>query len=731
MSSKESDLRQKAWLAHHQGLLGNAEELYRQLLTKGSIEAKIDCRDAINLGALLRSQGRLKEARAHYHHYLKIFPQEVSLRLNGINALFELEDHIEAKGWIDQGIQSHPGNIDLRLAQAKNLRCLKHINEARQVLEQLIQNDQNRLGVWLDLGLICHQQQDWSAALSAFERATKLDPEDPRSYANRITVLQEKGDFLTAQNLIRTLPNQIATNNLVQGAKAGLLIKQQKFEEAEALLTSLCINQPDNPINWLNRAACLRSMKIMGRCTWVLKQGLRWNPGHADLEQSLGQSLAEMGKHKQAMELLQRSAGPIEQLTDTYLMNLQFLGAGYHLISSTERQKMSLLWEGRKKKEGVGDLWGDVIHEDPNKRALKVGYLSADFANHPVGRFILPIIESHDRRRVEVWGLNCTVKEDELSTKIKNKCNHWLNIRFGTDLEIARLISDLKLDILVELGGFTGNSRIGICIHRPAPIQLSYLGFYAPTYLQSIDGWIGDQDLFDGLQGIDKQQNLLKVSGGYMAFKPEVEPKLRERVANKYFQFGCFNHSRKLTQETIDLFCKVLEATPEAQLVLKSISFVEEAEQDRIRDLFEDNGLANERLVILPWVEGWLNHVSLYQQVDVALDPLPYGGATTTCEALMMGVPVLTIAGEGMVGRLSASILMNGGFKEWVCQSESELIKKAIKLSKQGPRNLKERQKVREILHQSPLSDAKRLTNELEEIYYSLTKRHVSKEIVI
>ena len=108
MSSKESDLRQKAWLAHHQGLLRDAEALYRQLLQYDFTGTTVDCRDAINLGALLRSQGRLKEAQAHYHHYLQIFPEEISLRLNGINALFELENHNAAKIWIDQGIENHP-----------------------------------------------------------------------------------------------------------------------------------------------------------------------------------------------------------------------------------------------------------------------------------------------------------------------------------------------------------------------------------------------------------------------------------------------------------------------------------------------------------------------------------------------------------------------------------------------------------------------------------------------
>ena len=151
--------------------------------------------------------------------------------------------------------------------------------------------------------------------------------------------------------------------------------------------------------------------------------------------------------------------------------------------------------------------------------------------------------------------------------------------------------------------------------------------------------------------------------------------------------------------------------------MLKSISFVEEAEQQRIRELFEAAGLARERLVILPWVEGWSNHMALYRELDVALDPLPYGGATTSCEALWMGVPVLTLAGRGMVGRLSASVLAGAGCNEWIARSPEQLVGMAGELARQGTRPLPQRQDLRERMQRSGLGDPERLSRELEAIY--------------
>ena len=157
-----------------------------------------------------------------------------------------------------------------------------------------------------------------------------------------------------------------------------------------------------------------------------------------------------------------------------------------------------------------------------------------------------------------------------------------------------------------------------------------------------------------------------------MVFDTGGELPTPKRTAGSRFRFGSFNHARKLTDATIDLFCDVMAANPGTELVLKSISFCEDAEKQRIRGRFEKRGLESKRLNLLDWVEGGINHLELYSEVDVALDPIPYGGATTTAEALWMGVPVLTLAGKGMVGRLAASLLIYGNQTNLVSYTKEE-----------------------------------------------------------
>ena len=215
---------------------------------------------------------------------------------------------------------------------------------------------------------------------------------------------------------------------------------------------------------------------------------------------------------------------------------------------------------------------------------------------------------------------------------------------------------------------------------------MSYLGYPAPTHLNCIDGWIGDQELFSTLKLTDRTaHSLLYINGGYMAFDPGAGIPEPKQVQSETFRFGCFNHARKLTKPTIALFCEVLRECPQATLHLKSISFHEKDEQIRIGEKFQQHGIEPERLIILDWVKGGLNHLTCYNQIDVALDPFPYGGATTTAEALWMGVPVVSRRHSGIAGCLSSSLLSYGNQRQWIAGSNKEYLNIAQTLYGQGP----------------------------------------------
>ncbi len=675
--------------------------------------------DAINLGALLRQRGLLRAAADHYRQWLPQLPATPTFSLNACNCLRELGLASEALATVEQCLQAHPGDSGLLVGRAECLLDLGELAASRIVLEGVLRQTPTLRPAWVVLGVVLAKQQLLEPALQAFAEADALEADQGQMAANRINLLKDLGRLEEAEQLWNSLDDGRQRGLAVRGALAGLRLAQNQPEQASLLLAALCEEQPQEASHWLNWAACLRSLKYTVAPVVLLKHGLLHHPQRWELQEALAQALAEMGSlnaTKRAWQL--QAAGHEAHWKDVHLFNRQFLGLSGDLISVGQRIEQVQTWEERKAQGGVGPLWPDHLLEPHEGRALRIGYLTADACNHPVGRFLLPILKHHDRDFVEPWVLSCGSHHDWITEQLQQACPHWLDLRAANDLQAARLIADLRLDVVVELGGFTGGSRIGALALRPAPVQLSYLGYPAPTYLRCIDGWIGDAVLFGGLSEADRNAHrLLEIPEGYMAFDPGAGLDLPPREVHSRFRFGCFNHARKLSDEAIELFVAVLAAVPQAELILKSISFHEEAERDRIRMRFERVGLAADRLVLLEWVQGGLNHLMRYGAIDVALDPTPYGGATTTCEALWMGVPVVTLEGAGMAGRLSASLLASAGCGAWIAASEADYINIARCLAEEGPRQQAQRLALRERVAASPMANAQRLTRALEACY--------------
>lgn len=706
--------RELAWTAHRDGDLQQAESYYWDLLEKSPAED-----DAVNLGALLRQQGRLREAAKLYEQWLPHFPDALQLHLNAANCLHDLTQHQTCAEILQLYLRRHPEAAKPRWALARSLTELRQHSEAEALLRALTREDPHDLSSWMDLGLCLHRQEKQAEALACFEQVTRLEPSHAVATANQITMLKDAGRFDDSRALINSLGNEVRDQPTVRGAIATLHMAANDTDAAVKELASLCWVEPNEAGHWLNLAANLRTLKHANAALKVLKRGICRQPEVMDLQQALGQCLAELGSTDQALPVLRRSAGSMATIKDEYLFNIQFLGAGYHLIAPEELQAWAQAWEERLQRErGIGPLWPDAIREPAAGRTLRVGYLSADWSNHPVCRFMLPVLQHHNRAAVEVWGLCSSPHQDAANKEARKRCDHWLELRHATDLEAARVIADLKLDVLVELGGYTGHSRIGALLHRAAPVQLSYLGYFAPTYLKSVDGWIGDAALFAGLDPVDQQAHRLwQVEGGYMAYAVNGTLPPVQRSSAKCFRFGCFNHSRKLNPGTVALFAEVLQAVPNSEMVLKSISFVEPAERERVLAALQAAGIAQERIVLLECTATAAEHMALYSNMDLALDPFPYGGATTTCEALVMGVPVVTLAGAGMVGRLSSSILSSAGLDSCIAASASDYVSIATALAAAGPHDEQARLKLRTQMLQSSLCDGARLSRELERIY--------------
>lgn len=710
-----ADISSKAIEAHLQGRLVDAERLYRQALANQS-----DGSIAANLGAILRQQGRLRDAKTHYLWALDNCSWHPSLSLNAANCFQALGDHDLCEKTLREALTNAPKDTNLLQALGSCHIAQKRPFDALRILVELSAMTPAPPNCWRQIGLCWCQLKRTDKATHAFKQALEQNRNDEHSAGQLIIQLKDQGNYEEARVVFESLSKSTQNKPPVKAGWAAWHLGKGKIEAAAQLYASLCNDEPLNGDHWLNLACCQREIKQVVAPWDTIRAGLRKNPHHEGLQLALLQVASDLGDRRLTGVLVKNWLGNNRCLNDNEHRSIQFLGAGYRLLPTETLKTLAQAWEEKKTLQGPKNLWQDLVTDEMSRPKLRVGYISSDFCQHPVGRFIKPLLQNHDRKKFWVLGAHTGAKNDALTESLRSYCDNWLELGFCNDVQAGRLIADQQLDVLIELGGYTGGSRMSVLVHRPAPVQLSYLGYFAPTHLQCIDGWIGDQVLFESLDFTEAKSKQLIVQGGYMTFPDMVSLPKVTTDTSRPFRFGCLNNSRKLTDETIRLFSQVMAAVPQAELALKSISFHELDEIERIRTRLEAGGIAKDRIQILPWSDTIEHHLQSYREVDVALDPIPYGGATTTCEALAMGVPVITIAGEGMVGRLSASILHYSNNKQWIAKDQDAYISIAKKLEEEGVRGNKARKQLRHKVKTSNLGDARRLARELETLLFDL-----------
>ncbi|MGE0723082.1 MAG: tetratricopeptide repeat protein, partial [Alphaproteobacteria bacterium] len=359
---------------------------------------------------------------------------------------------------------------------------------------------------------------------------------------------------------------------------------------------------------------------------------------------------------------------------------------------------------------------------DPGRR-LRVGYVSADLRDHAVARFLLPLLAHHDPATVEVTAYAADPRSDAVTARIRSHVAHWSGIWSLDDEAAEEAIRRDGIDVLVDLGGHTAGNRLPLFARRPAPVQVTWLGYPGTTGLPTFDARVTDAIADPPGTESHASEPLARLPGGFLAFDPIVDapdPGPPPADARGRVTFGAFGNLAKVTDATVDLWSAVLAAVPDARLRLKSRALRDPAVAAATAARFARRGVDAERLVLEGLVTDAIAHLDAYRGIDVALDPTPYNGATTTAEALWMGVPVVTLAGDRHAARVGASMLSRLGLEDLVATTPADLVACAAALAADGARRRMLRRSLRDRLRASPLGDAARLAREMEAVYRRL-----------
>jgi predicted O-linked N-acetylglucosamine transferase (SPINDLY family) len=359
---------------------------------------------------------------------------------------------------------------------------------------------------------------------------------------------------------------------------------------------------------------------------------------------------------------------------------------------------------------------------EPSKR-LKIGYVSPDFRKHAVAYFIEPILAQHDRTQVEVFCYHNDTQIDAVTERLQNLADKWIPCKHFSDEQLAERIRADGIDILIDLAGHTGGNRLLTFARKPAPVQVTYLGYPATTGLTAIDYRLTDGYAEPvGMTEALNTETLWRLPDIFCCYRahdnsPDVidHPPLHD---NGFVTFGCFNNFSKLTEPVLKLWEKILQRVPNAKLMLEIAGLDVPAFRAEVDARLASFGLPADRLLLIP--RHPQNQYKLYNRIDIALDPFPCNGGTTSLDTLWMGVPFVTLAGRHFTSRMGVTILANAGLQELVTNNEDDYVELAAELATDIPRLTALRDGLRERVQAGPLMDAPRFTRQLEQSYRTM-----------
>jgi predicted O-linked N-acetylglucosamine transferase (SPINDLY family) len=355
-----------------------------------------------------------------------------------------------------------------------------------------------------------------------------------------------------------------------------------------------------------------------------------------------------------------------------------------------------------------------------NQDILRVGYVSGDFRVHSVAYFFLSVLKNHDPKYFEIYIYSNVVRPDHMTDIIRQHCHIYRNIRGMSTIAAATLIYEDQLHILVDLAGHTSHNRLDIFAMKPAPVQITYLGYPNTTGLKTMDYRITDTIADPVIDTTHYTEKLIQIKSPFICYQPpDNAPEISDlpMLSKGYITFGSFNYLGKINDCVIQLWAILLKQIPDARLVLKSRPFHDSQICKRFWEKFASKGISENRLDLRGSTPGLNRHLSNYHDIDIALDPFPYNGTTTTCEALWMGVPVLTITGKNHSERVGTALMQSIGLKDWIAADDIQFLNKACLLARQPHLLSRLRHQLRTIMKISDLCNGAQHAQKLESVY--------------
>jgi predicted O-linked N-acetylglucosamine transferase (SPINDLY family) len=578
----------------------------------------------------------------------------------------------------------------------------------------------------------------------AAERVRAGDWDQAESLARQI--LSHHPDHPAALHLLDLL-----AGSYLQSGNA-LLMQRQNDQAIEAYRRAIAL-RPTYPGAWSNLGKVMEDLGRADEAIEAYRKAIEANPDFAEVHFNLGNALrtkddldGAIAEYKRAIELRAnhaashsnlgnalKDAGRVDEAIASYRrawdLGADARGAGNLLYSlylhpdfdARQIYEEHVRWSQRYAR-GLAPA-ADSFSNDPSPdRRLRVGYVSPDFSVHPVGRFMLPILSHHDRERFEIVCYSDVRVGDSVTVELRKQAHVWRETSDVADAELAARIREEQIDILIDLSLHTSRNRLRVFARKPAPAQATYLSYPGTSGLETMDYRLTDPHLDPPSAAAFYSERSICLPRTYWCYGvPHVTAEVAPppSLTAGRVTFGCFNQFCKISRPALDAWCELLRAVPDSRLILLAH---EGSTRDLARESVRSRGIDPTRLEFVGRV-SLQDYLDRHRLIDIALDPFPFTGGTTTCDALWMGVPVVTLRGDRAVARGGASILANAGLPELIAGRTDQYVRIASSLAADLPRLADLRANLRQRLLASPLMDAHQFTRDLEQAYRQMWER--------
>ncbi len=694
----EADLARAVGL-HRSGNLANAEAIYRGILAKAPKHAQ-----ALNyLGILLAASGRTDEGIDLLRRSIRESPQVLELHLN-------LGDTLAAAGRLDaaeaafkRALQQHRSPEALAKLGVVLLRQGKMQPAAHQ-LEQALKLAPEAVDIRCNLAVIRAQQDDVPAARRLLTGAMVLAPAHLDALNATAALDQQQGRLAEAVNwLRRTLA--IAHGFGPAHANLGMALDRLGERTVAARHDRMAlVLSPADPNAWGNFGNLIQSQGRPTEAEATLRRALHLQPRSATTWSNLGRTLNAQARFAEAVAAYRRAL-ELDPLNAPARSNLLFLSHFDPSFTPEQIFAEHVAFGRTHEPELARQFQPHANMREPDRR-LRLGYVSADLGRHPVGYFLAPVLPRHDPASVEVVCYSDRAVEDDMTELFRRASSEFNNISGLSDDALAERVRRDRIDVLVDLSGHTAGNRLLTFARKPAPVQVSWLGYYDTTGLTAIDAVLADP--WEVEPGDERWyvEKIVRLPSGRLCYGPPVDaPDVKEApvLASGRLSFGSFNNVAKLTDATLAAWGRILTATPDARMVLRSPPLADPRYRDRLAARCHSFGLDPDRLDMSAATQKGI--LEAYGEVDLALDPFPFPGGLTTCESLWMGVPVVTLRGGHPVTRQSVSFLARVGLPDLIADSVDDYVALATSLAR-SPQTLADmRRGLRPRMAASPLTD--------------------------